>query len=349
MFLRSPSSRNAILFFLLAIALIGLASLDLMVGSIDIPFKDILSMLAGGEPEKSSWETILYEFRIPKLITAILAGMALSISGLQMQSLFRNPLAGPYVLGISSGASLGVALLILGYSFLGTSTIPAMPGNLSIVLASWIGSGAVLLLVFLISLRIKNNITLLILGVLIGSAASSIVSILQYFSSESSLKTFVIWTMGSLGNISKDQLMLLIPVVLSGLLLAFINLKSMDAWALGENHARSLGVNLQGSRILILVSTSILAGSITAFCGPIGFIGIAVPHITRMIFKSSSHRVLFPGNLLLGSILLILSDMLTLAAGSDVVLPINSITALVGIPVVIYLIFINQKIKVWNG
>lgn len=349
MSLIKASKRSTILFILLAMLLLVLALLDLVMGSIDIPLGDILSMLLGGEAQKPSWETILYEFRVPKLITAILAGTALSISGLQMQSLFRNPLAGPYVLGISSGASLGVALLILGYSFLGTAAIPTMPGNLSIVLASWIGSGAVLLLVFLISLRIKNNITLLILGVLIGSAAGSVVSILQYFSSEASLKTFVIWTMGSLGNISKDQLMLLVPVILGGLLLAFINLKAMDAWALGENHAKSLGVNLQASRLLILVSTSILAGSITAFCGPIGFIGIAVPHITRMLFQSSSHRILFPGNLMLGSILLIISDMLSQSAGTDVILPINSITALVGIPVVIYLIFINQKIKVWNG
>jgi iron complex transport system permease protein len=342
----NPTYRQLAWFVFLGGLFLILAVLSLGIGSISIPFAITWDILLGNEGNiKESWVTIVREFRIPKLITAILAGMALSVSGLQMQSLFRNPLAGPYVLGVSSGAALGVALLILSYPLFGMGAIHNVPGNWSMVSAAWLGAGIVLLLIFLVSLRIKNNITLLILGVLIGSAASAIVSILQYFSDEASLKTFVIWTMGSLGNVSNDQLNLLIPVILFGLILSFLTVKSMNAWMLGESNARSLGVNLRRSRIMILLSTSILAGSITAFCGPIGFIGIAVPHITRMIFQTANHHLLFPGNLLVGSILMIFSDLVSQLPGSDLILPINSITALIGIPVVIYLVLRNQQIK----
>ncbi|MCF8294521.1 MAG: iron ABC transporter permease [Bacteroidales bacterium] len=348
MSVQSSSYRIWMLLAGLSVLLLLVAAWSLTTGSVDIPVSDILGMLSGSDTQVASWQTILFEFRLPKLLTAIIAGMALSVSGLQMQSLFRNPLAGPYVLGISSGASLGVAILMLGFSFLSDSMVPLTPGSSSIIFAAWLGSGLVLLLVFLTSLRVKNNITLLILGVLIGSAVSSLVTILQYFSHESSLKSFVIWTMGSLGNVSREQLSWLIPVTGVGLVLAFLNLKAMDAWNLGESHAKSLGVNLKRSRIMILLSTSILAGSVTAFCGPIGFIGIAVPHITRISFQTASHRVLFAGNLLIGSLLMIISDLLAQAPGGDIILPINSITALIGIPVVIYLIFVNQGIKVWK-
>lgn len=336
---RIPAYRNLTLFLLLAglIAIVSVFSLS--TGSIQIPFTAVWHVLWGDEAGiRESWVTIIREFRMPKLITAILAGMALSVSGLQMQTLFRNPLAGPYVLGVSSGAALGVALLILSYPLLSAGAIHSVPANWSMIVAAWLGAGFVLLLVFLTSLRIKNNITLLILGVLIGSAASAIVSILQYFSDEASLKSFVIWTMGSLGNVSNEQLRVLIPVLIFGFILSLFSLKPMNAWALGETNARSLGVNLRTSRIVILLSTSIMAGSITAFCGPIGFIGIAVPHITRMMFLTANHRVLFPGNLLVGSILMIISDLISQLPGSDFILPINSITALIGIPVVIYLI-----------
>lgn len=336
---RVSTLRNGTLFLLL-VGLLGLLSvLSLSIGSISIPLSAVWQVLTGVEGGiRESWVTIIQEFRLPKLATALLAGMALSVSGMQMQTLFRNPLAGPYVLGVSSGAALGVALLILSYPFLSGGAVHSVPANWSMIVAAWLGAGFVLLIVFLVSLRIKNNITLLILGVLIGSAASAIVSILQYFSDEASLKSFVIWTMGSLGNVSNEQLRVLIPVMLVGLGLSLISVKPMNAWALGETNARSLGVNIRASRIIILLSTSILAGSITAFCGPIGFIGIAVPHITRMIFHSANHRILFPGNLLVGSILMIVSDLISQLPGTDLILPINSITALIGIPVVIYLI-----------
>ncbi len=317
---------------------------DLFLGSVKIPFKEILKILVSGESENQIWLTIIYDFRLPKAITAVLAGAALSVSGLQMQTIFRNPLAGPYVLGISSGASLGVAILVLGYTSHFTNQAVHYFGNWAQVISAWIGAGLVLFLILAVSMRVQDIMTILILGILFGSATSAIVSIFQYFSHQSMLKAFVIWSMGSLGNLSKSQLNILMPCIIAGLILSLLFSKILNVLLLGETYARSLGVNIKFSRIMLFISTSILAGSITAFCGPIGFIGIAVPHIVRIITKSVNHYYLIPGSILSGAIVLLISDIIALLPGSDSTLPVNSVTALLGIPIVIWIIIKNKKI-----
>jgi iron complex transport system permease protein len=328
----------------LSLLLIIVFIVDLFLGSVKIPFKEILKILISGKSDNQIWLTIIYDFRLPKAITAVLAGAALSVSGLQMQTIFRNPLAGPYVLGISSGASLGVAILVLGYTSWFTNQAVHYFGNWAQVFSAWIGAGLVLFLILAVSMRVQDIMTILILGILFGSATSAIVSIFQYFSHQSMLKAFVIWSMGSLGNLSKSQLNILIPCIIAGLILSLLFSKILNVLLLGETYARSLGVNIKFSRVMLFISTSILAGSITAFCGPIGFIGIAVPHVVRIITKSANHYYLVPGSILSGAIVLLISDIIALLPGSDSTLPVNSVTALLGIPVVIWIIIKNKKI-----
>ncbi len=312
---------------------------DVLTGSILIPFKSIIQLSTGNTSENKIWYKIITDFRIPKAITAVLAGMALSVSGLQMQTIFRNPLAGPYVLGISAGASLGVALVILGLSPLFGNVVNINPvSNWIQVVAAWTGSAFVLVLILYASIRIRDVMTILILGVLFGSAISALINIMQYFSHQSMLKAFIVWSMGSLGNVTRGHLKVLSISVCAGLLLSFFSVKMLNVMLLGETYARSMGLNIKRSRILIFASTSILAGSITAFCGPIGFIGIAVPHITRLFLKTSDHRLLLPAVMLTGAAIMLLSDILTQLPGTDYILPINSVTALIGIPVVVWLI-----------
>ena len=259
--------------------------------------------------------------------------MALSVSGLQMQTLFRNPLAGPYVLGISSGASLGVAIMLLGSAWLGISS------PLGIVTAAWIGAASVLLAISAVSTRIKDIMVLLILGIMLSSAISAIVQMLQYLSHEDALKSFVIWTMGSLGEVTGPQLAILAAAVSAGLLVAIATIKPLDILLLGEQYARTMGLNLRRSRMIIILSTTLLAGTVTAFCGPIGFIGLAMPHVARAITRRADHRVLLPASALVGAIVLIGCDLVS----KLLVLPINSITALVGIPVVIWVVLSNKS------
>jgi len=276
-------------------------------------------------------------------LTALLAGMALSVSGLQMQTVFRNPLAGPYVLGISSGASLGVAILVLGLTSGISANLSMALNSWAIAGAAWLGSGLVLVLIMIVSVRVRDIMTVLILGIMFASAVSAVVSIMQYFSNESMLKSFVIWTMGSLGNLSWQQLNILIICVITGLLLSMGTTKMLNALLLGEEHARSIGLRTGTARILIFISTSILAGSVTAFCGPLAFIGIAVPHICRLIFATSSHNYLIPASMLVGGIALLASDIVTHLPGEGKILPVNSITALIGIPVLIWIIVRKNK------
>lgn len=329
------------LFLLLGILLIILFVLDMLTGSVSISLADLLLALSGkGDP---GLLTVLYEFRLPRVLTALLAGMALSVSGLQMQTVFQNPLAGPYVLGISSGASLGVAILVLGLSSALTAGISMVFNSWAIVAAAWLGSGLVLILIMVVSVRVRDIMTVLILGIMFASVVSAIVSILQYFSSESMLKSFVIWTMGSLGNLSWQQLNVLIFSVVAGLALSIVTTKMLNALLLGEDHATSIGLKVRTARILIFISTSILAGSVTAFCGPLAFIGIAVPHICRLLFATSSHNYLLPGTMLCGAIMLLMSDIISHMPGSGRVLPVNSVTALIGIPVLIWIIIRRNK------
>ena len=326
---------------LLGLILVVLFVVDLLTGSVHISFEDIIMALSG--KAEADIINILYGFRLPRALTALLAGMALSVSGLQMQTVFRNPLAGPYVLGISSGASLGVAILILGLSSVISTNISLAFNSWAIVGAAWIGSGFVLVLIMIVSVRVRDIMTVLILGIMFASAVSAIVSIMQYFSDESMLKSFVIWTMGSLGNLSWQQLNILIISIIAGLLISILTTKMLNALLLGEDHARSIGLKIRKARILIFISTSILAGSVTAFCGPLAFIGIAVPHICRLIFATSSHNYLIPGTMMLGSIALLLSDIISQLPGNGRILPVNSVTALIGIPVLIWIIVRRNK------
>ncbi len=260
---------------------------------------------------------------------ALLAGAALSVSGLQMQTLFRNPLAGPYVLGISSGASLGVALVVLA----------GVGSSIGVAGAAWIGAGAVLLVIAAIGHRIKDIMVILILGMMFSSGVSAVVQILQYISKEEALKTFVIWTMGSLGDVTYGQLAILVPAVLAGLLLAVVTIKPLNMFLFGEEYAVTMGLNIRRSRGVLFLSTTLLAGSVTAFCGPIGFIGLAMPHVTRLLFQSSDHRVLVPATILTGGSVLLLCDLVS----KLFTLPINAVTALLGIPVVVWIVLRNKS------
>lgn len=315
--------------------------LDIFLGSVSIKASEVIGAIFGNRG--SNFETIVIRFRLPKAITALTVGAALSLSGLQMQTVFRNPMAGPDVLGISSGASLGVAFVILGFSSnISPDSVNGM-GNWILVAASWVGAGLVMLLIMAISSRVKDIMTILILGIMLSSGISAIVTIMQYFSNESMLKAYVIWTMGSLGNLTESQLKVLLISISVGILLSLISSKMLNALLLGENYAGSIGLNIRLARTAIFICTSILAGSVTAFCGPIGFIGIAVPHIVRIIFKSSDHKILIPGTILAGGTIMLISDIISQLPGSESVLPINAVTSLIGIPVVIWVIFRNRK------
>lgn len=331
------------IFSLLGLLFVLLFIADLLLGSIIIPVKQVIFSLFQHPETNETYQTIVLDFRLPKAITAVLTGAALSLSGLQMQTVFRNPLAGPYVLGISAGASLGVALFVLGFSSVLAAGIFTTTGALPLALVAWAGSFLVMLLVLYVSVRVNDIMTILILGILFTSAVAAIVSILQYFSNESMLKAFIIWTMGSLGSVTKSQLAILTPAIILGVLLNFLKIKDLNAFLLGENYARSLGVSIKISRVIIFLSTSLLAGTITAFCGPIGFIGIAVPHICRVLFKTANHLILVPAVILTGSIVMLFSDIVSQLPGMQTTLPINSVTALIGIPVIVWMIVRNRK------
>ncbi|MFA6403621.1 MAG: iron ABC transporter permease [Salinivirgaceae bacterium] len=335
--------KTYIWFAILVIVGFFLFMADLALGSVKIPFKEFLSTLFSGD-KQSVWFTTLFEFRLPKAWVAVFAGAALSVSGLQMQTLFRNPLAGPYILGISSGAGLGVALLVLGFPALLSFGSHYFLNQWALVIAAWIGSAVILLFIMIVSIRVRDIMTILIFGIMFGSAATALISILQYFGSDASVKAFVIWTMGSLGGVTNNQLFIFIPSILAGLLIALVLPKSLNVLLLGENYARTMGLNVMVTRILIFISTSMLAGTVTAFCGPIGFIGIAIPHIARMLFHTANHFVLVPASILLGMNTMLLSDIISQLPGNATILPITSITALLGIPIVIWIIIKNQKL-----
>jgi iron complex transport system permease protein len=334
---------NGLIFVVLGILFIIFFTADLLLGSVIIPVSQVFRVLTFSSEAGDIFRTIIMDFRMPKAITAVFTGAALSLSGLQMQTVFRNPLAGPYVLGISAGASLGVALFVLGFSSVAALGFFSATGAWSLAVVAWAGSFLVMMLVLYVSVRVNDIMTLLILGILFTSAVTSVVSILQYFSSESMLKAFIIWTMGSLGSVTKSQLAVMVPATVAGILLAFLKVKDLNAFLLGEDYARSLGVSIKRSRILIFLSTSLLAGTITAFCGPIGFIGIAVPHICRVLFKTANHLVLVPAVILTGSVVMLISDIISQLPGIQTTLPINSVTALIGIPVIIWMIVKNRK------
>lgn len=331
-------SRSTTLFIILSLLLVILFFLDLLIGSVHIPLRDILGAILGADIDPAT-RLIVLDIRLVKAIVAILTGMALSVSGLQMQTLFRNPLAGPYVLGINSGASLGVALFILGMPLLGIATNSTM-SSIGTAGAAWLGSALILAFVASVSTRIKDIMVILILGMMISSGVSAVVQILQYLSNEEALKSFVIWTMGSLGDVTTSQLHLMLPAVLIGLVVSVAVIKPLNMLLLGEQYARTMGLNVRRSRYLIFLSTTLLAGTVTAFCGPIGFVGLAIPHIARMLFSNADHRILLPASALCGAVVLLTCDIIS----KWLTLPINTITALLGIPIVIWVVIRNKSI-----
>jgi len=317
--------------------------LNLSLGSVDIPFSETLHAILGKPLANSSWEYIIWDYRIPKAITAVLVGAGLALSGLLMQTLFRNPLAGPFVLGISSGASLGAALLIMGASLFSGFMAFELLNHVSLAIAASLGSFAVLLLVIIVAAKVKDTMALLIIGLMFGSITAAIVSVLSYFTSSEQLQKFVYWSYGSLGNLSYSQLMLLSCIVFIGIILSIFSIKGLNGLLLGENYARSLGVNLKRLRYLVIIATGLLAGSITAFAGPIAFIGLAVPHLTRQIFDTTDHKILLPSVLIYGAILMLLCDTLAQLPNSASVLPINAVTSIIGAPVVIWLLVRKKR------
>lgn len=338
--------RRAALFGLLAV-LIGVFLISIALGSVSIPLKDILAVLLGGEASQTSWATIILNFRLPKSLTAVLAGAALAVSGLQMQTFFRNPLAGPFVLGINSGASLGVALVVLSAGTTGSVLLAGLGlvGDISMAAAASIGAGLVLILVLLLARHVQSSMTLLILGLMFGYGASALVSLLLHFSISERIRTYLNWTFGSFGGVTWSQLPVMILAIMLGLGIAVIMIKPLNALLLGETYARSMGLNVPRARLWILTSTAILAGTVTAFCGPIGFIGVAVPHLCRSLFGTSDHRILIPGTILMGALVALVADIIAQVPGSQIILPLNAVTALIGAPVVMWMILRRRDVK----
>ncbi|MFD0797757.1 FecCD family ABC transporter permease [Maribacter chungangensis] len=330
-------------FIALVFALVFAMLLNVSSGSVSIPFGATLKALFGGNLDTPSWGYIILNYRLPKAITAIWVGGGLAVSGLLMQTLFRNPLAGPFVLGISSGASLGAALLLMGGSLLSGFVVFDVISDISLAIASSVGSFLVLAVVTMVANRVRDTMALLIIGLMFGSITAAIVSVLAYFSDAEQLQRFIFWSYGSVGSLSWSQVLLLSLIVTIGLLISVLSLKSLNSFLLGENYAKSLGVGLKKSRLLIIIATGLLAGGITAFAGPIAFVGLAVPHLTRQLFKTMDHRVLLPAVFLYGAVLMLLCDTIAQLPNSASVLPINAITSIIGAPVVIWLLVRKRK------
>lgn len=326
---------------MLPAVLIVLFLVNISLGSVKIPLTDTLKVLTGSEPSNPVWADIIFDFRLTKAFTCILAGGALALGGLLMQTLFRNPLAGPDVLGLSSGASLAVALVVMagGVGALFSS-------SLTLALAASTGSAGIFLLVLAITHRIRDNISLLIIGLMIGATTSSVVSVLQFISRAEDIQYYLIWTFGSMSSLNWTEILILGIGCVIGLSLAIVSIKPLNVWLLGDNYATSLGINLKRSRLLIIIGTSILTGVVTAFCGPIAFVGLAVPHLARLVIDTTNHKTLIPAVVLMGGIIMLFCDILTRLPGSDFVIPINAVTALIGAPVVIWVVVRSKKIRI---
>lgn len=328
----------------LSVLLVLVFFVNISLGSVGIPLGEVFKSVTGSGTSKASWDFIILNYRFPKALTAVLVGSGLGVAGLIMQTLFRNPLAGPFVLGLSSGASLGVAILILGAGAFGGLFSTLLVSEWSLVIASALGSFLVLLAVLAVTLRIKDTMAILIIGLMFGSVTSAVVAVLSYFSNAEKLQQYVFWSFGSLGNQAWEGVLILTICVLLGLLLALVSTKSLNALLLGENYAKSMGVRMKRTTLLLILATSILAGGITAFAGPIAFIGLAIPHIARQLIHSSNHRILLPAVILMGAIVMLICDSIAQIPFSEYTLPINAITSLVGAPVVIWLLVRKKKL-----
>jgi iron complex transport system permease protein len=316
--------------------------LNISIGSVKIPVSQILTILTGGEPTSIIWTDIILDLRLTKALTCILAGSALALGGLLMQTLFRNPLAGPDVLGLSSGASLAVAILVMT----GGGASVLFSSSFAIAFTASIGCLGVFILVLIIAQHIKDNTSLLLIGLMIGAVTSSIVSVLQFVSRSEDQQYYLIWTFGSLGSLNWAELQVLAIAVGLGIILSFASIKSLNGWLLGDNYAKSMGVNLNRSRLLVIICTSLLTGAVTAFCGPIAFIGLAIPHLTRLLIDTTTHKILIPASMLLGAIILLFCDIVSQLPGTNFIIPINAITALIGAPVVIWIILKSKKVRI---
>ena len=326
----------------LPILLFVLFIFNISLGSVQIPLSETFRVLIGKTPSQPVWVDIIIDFRLTKALTCILAGGALALGGLLMQTLFRNPLAGPDVLGLSSGASLAVAMLLMS-STLGSALFAH---SFTLALAASIGCTVIFLIVLAIAQRVRDNVSLLIIGLMIGAATSSIVSVLQFVSKAEDQQYYIVWTFGSLSSLNWDEIQILTAAVIIGITIAVFSIKSLNAWLLGDNYATSLGVSIKKSRLLIIIGTCILTGSVTAFCGPIAFVGIAVPHLARLVIDTTNHKLLIPAVVLCGGVIMLFCDILTRFPGSDLILPVNAITALIGAPVVIWVILRSKKVRI---
>ena len=319
--------------------------LNLLLGSVPIPLRAICEMLLGHEGQPVVWQNILWKSRVPQALTALVAGAALSVSGLQMQTVFRNPLADPSVLGVSAGASLGVAFVVLLSGALGGVALSRLGylGEIALSVAAILGSLSVLALIVFISTKVKGNVTLLIIGVMIGYVANAIIGVLKFFSVEEDIRAYVIWGLGSFARVSGDQMLLFVTLMAMLIPLSFLLIKTMNLLLLGSNYARNLGLNIHRARLLVILSAGILVAIVTAYCGPIMFIGLAVPHLARTLFRSSDHRVLMPATVLIGATLALACNLIARMPGFEGALPLNSVTALIGAPVVASVLFRKRK------
>ncbi len=332
----------------LTVAALLLFLTDLALGPVAIPVEAVIHILVGNDVEQQVWSSILWNIRFPKAVTAVISGVGLSLAGLKLQTLFRNPLAGPSVLGITAGGSLGVAMVTLASgAFIGVSGTGGMvdTGSWGMVLAAVLGSAAVLLVVLAVSMRVRDNVTLLIIGLMVGNITISLVSIWQYFSHPEKIQDYLLWTFGSLGGVTGGQLQVLAAVVLITVIFSMGLARGLNGMLLGEDHARSIGFNVRGIRIGVIVTTSLIAGAVTAFCGPIGFVGVAVPHLARALFNTADHFILMPATALMGAVLMLGCDVLAHFPGSESTLPISAVTALIGSPVVIAVILRRRKLR----
>ncbi|MBN1334007.1 MAG: iron ABC transporter permease [Synergistales bacterium] len=336
-----------VLLMMLSAVLVLLFFLDLSTGSVSIPLNKVMIILSGGKVSNPTWGEIILNFRLPRIITAILAGGALGVSGLLMQTLFLNPLAGPFVLGINSGASLGVALVILLSGLGGFSSFAGGSGFLAqmgIVFSASLGSLIVISIILFIARRIASRTVILIIGIMFGYAVSALVSVLVHFSLAERVQAFITWSFGSFSTVSWKELQVMIPVLLFTMTLSFPLSKPLNALLLGETYAASMGVDTRAIRILVILCAAVLAATVTAFCGPVAFLGIAIPHLGRNLFRTGDHRILIPSCVLLGGSLAMLADLAAHLPGKGAVLPLNALTSMIGAPVVIWVIARYQHV-----
>ena len=322
---------------MLSLIIVMLFALNIFVGSVSIPAADILRILTG-EDIKPSWQYIILESRLPQAITATLAGGALAVSGLMLQTAFRNPLAGPSVFGINSGAGLGVALvmLLLGGSISAGSV--SVSGFVAVLLAAFVGAMMVMAVIFFFSTLVRNNVMLLIIGIMIGYISNSAISLLNFFATDEGVKSYMVWGMGSFGGVSMKMMPVFSIVTLVGLLGSILLIKPLNALMLGDRYAENLGINIQHTRNWLLIITGLLTAIVTAFCGPVAFIGLAVPHMVRLLLHTDNHRSLLPATILMGSIVALVCSLLCVMPGESGVIPLNAVTPLIGAPVIIYVI-----------